>query len=78
MAADRYADLRGVVCVSPQALMAEEGKAHSRSRTLTISREMPASEASSMQLTFPYTNKAYTWHTPTLLKTIHFFSILMI
>jgi hypothetical protein len=25
MAADRYADLRGVVCVSPQALMAEEG-----------------------------------------------------
>jgi hypothetical protein len=46
MAADRYADPRGVVCVSPQALMAEEGKAHSRSRMLTTSREMPASEAS--------------------------------
>jgi hypothetical protein len=44
--------------------------------TIQPSREKcpPAKQA----IDFPYTTTAYTWHTPTLLKTILLFSLVMI
>jgi hypothetical protein len=54
-----------------------DGGGHSRS-TLTIQPSREKCPPAKQAIDFPYTITAYTWHTPTLLKTILLFSLVMI